>query len=122
MFNFIYVALGGACGAMGRYAISLIPTRTSLPLLTFATNVLGAVIIGFIIGVASSKGTVSKEMMLFLKVGICGGFTTFSTFSVEVLNLFGEGRAVLGIMYAFISVVCCIIGVYVGQMIANKVV
>ena len=59
--NFLFVALGGAIGAMGRYAISLIPIKTEFPILTLLTNIVGAVIIGFIVGIVSEKDDVSPN-------------------------------------------------------------
>lgn len=70
--NFVCVALGGALGAIGRYAISLIPARTQFPLLTLLTNLIGALLIGFVVGIAQSR-IVSKNAVLFWKTGVCGG-------------------------------------------------
>ena len=63
--GFVFVALGGAVGAMGRYAISLIPVRTGFPVLTLLTNVLGAVFIGLIAGLVSGRDSVSPHAVLF---------------------------------------------------------
>ena len=63
--NFIFVALGGAVGAMARYAISLIPLKTEFPFLTLITNVIGAILIGFIAGITSGRDGVSRNMVLF---------------------------------------------------------
>ena len=65
--GFIFVALGGALGAMARYAISLIPVKTQFPRLTLITNILGAVLIGFIVGIADKKGNVAPRALLFWK-------------------------------------------------------
>ena len=89
--NFIFVALGGALGAVGRYTISLIPVKTLFPILTLITNLIGAFIIGLIVGITENYNC-SKNTVLFWKVGICGGFTTFSTFSLEAYNLFENKR------------------------------
>lgn len=62
--NFLFVALGGAVGAMARYAISLIPLKTEFPFLTLFTNVIGAILIGFIVGITSARDGVSKNMVL----------------------------------------------------------
>lgn len=122
MMNFLYVGLGGALGAMFRYAISLFPVKVEFPILTSVTNVLGAIFIGLIIGIAYRKEEMSQGMVLFLKVGICGGFTTFSTFSLEMFNLIEKGKIGMGILYAVLTVSFCIVGVYLGQIIANRVV
>ncbi len=116
--NFLFVALGGAVGAMGRYAISLIPVKVDFPLLTFITNILGAILIGFVVGVASSKDGVSDNTVLFLKTGVCGGFTTFSTFSLEALNLIEAKQYGIGGAYILVSCLCCIIGVFCGKRLA----
>lgn len=119
--GFLLVGLGGAVGAMLRYAISLIPYKGGFPLLTFVTNILGALIIGFIVGYAS-KRNVNDSLMLFLKTGLCGGFTTFSTFSLEAYNLFVSGSKILAVCYAVLSAVCCIIGVWLGITLSTAVV
>ena len=62
--NFLFVALGGAVGAMARYAISLIPLKTEFPFLTLITNVIGAILIGFIVGITSCRDGVSKNTVL----------------------------------------------------------
>lgn len=121
MVNFIFVAMGGAVGAMLRYAISLIPVKTDFPLLTLITNIMGAVLIGFVVGMASIRQETSQHLILFLKVGVCGGFTTFSTFSLEAMRLFEQNKIGMGIVYVVASVVCSIAGVLVGQGIAQKV-
>ena len=68
--SFLFVALGGAIGAMGRYAISLIPVKTGFPVLTLVTNVLGAVLIGFIVGLVSEREDISPNTLLFWKTGV----------------------------------------------------
>ena len=119
--GFLFVGLGGAVGAMLRYAISLIPYKGGFPLLTFVTNILGALLIGFIVGYAS-KRNVNDSLMLFLKTGLCGGFTTFSTFSLEAYNLFVSGSKILAVSYAVLSTVCCILGVWLGIALSTAVV
>ena len=119
--GFLFVGLGGAVGAMLRYAISLIPYKGGFPLLTFVTNIIGALIIGFIVGYAS-KRNVNDSLMLFLKTGLCGGFTTFSTFSLEAYNLFVGGSKILAVSYAVLSTVCCILGVCLGIALSTAVV
>ena len=119
--GFIFVGLGGAAGAMLRYAISLMPYKGGFPRLTFLTNLMGAVLIGFIVGFAS-KRRLGDKAMLFLKTGLCGGFTTFSTFSLEAYNLFAGGKRLLAVGYAVMSAACCIFGVWLGILISSAVV
>lgn len=116
--NFLFVALGGAAGAAGRYAISLIPVKTQFPVLTLITNIIGAVLIGFIAGTVITRDDVSQNAVLFWKTGICGGFTTFSTFSLEAFGLL-EGRSYFaGGCYIVLSVACCLFGIFCGRKLA----
>ena len=85
MTGFFFVACGGALGAAGRYAVSLLPVQAGFPVLTLVTNLLGAVLIGFVVGYGSAGG-MTPNQILFWKTGVCGGFTTFSTFSLEALT------------------------------------
>ncbi len=117
--NFVFVGLGGALGAIGRYAISMIPIKTEFPFLTLITNILGAVLIGFISGMVSVRKDVSQNTVLFWKTGVCGGFTTFSTFSLEAYELFEKGSTILGLVYAVVSVVSCIFGIVCGKKVAE---
>jgi len=116
--NFLFVALGGALGAVARYAISLIPVRTGFPVLTLITNIIGAILIGFIVGVTSSREGVSDNTVLFWKTGVCGGFTTFSTFSLEAFNLFENKQYAAGGIYVVLSCGFCILGVLCGRKLA----
>lgn len=112
--GFLFVGIGGAIGAMLRYAISLIPAKTTFPILTLITNVIGAFAIGLIVALAV-KHNVSNNVVLLLKTGVCGGFTTFSTFSLEAYNLFKSGKIGLGIAYALLSLVLCVLMVMLGE-------
>lgn len=118
MSGFLPVALGGAVGACGRYAVSLLPWTGNFPLATLFTNLLGALLIGFVAGL-SGQGHLSEQWTLFWKTGVCGGFTTFSTFSLESLKLLREGRWLAGGAYIALSVGLCLIGVYMGQRICQ---
>lgn len=119
--NFIFVALGGAAGAMGRYAVSLLPVRTEFPALTFVTNILGAFLIGFISGMTESRKKVNPHEVLFWKTGVCGGFTTFSTFSLESYTLLHNKKYITGSAYMLLSVICCLAGVLLGRKLAMTI-
>ena len=116
--NFIAVAFGGALGAVARYAISLIPVKTQFPILTLVTNILGAILIGFVVGLTDKKAEVSPNTVLFWKTGVCGGFTTFSTFSLEAYKLFENKAYAMGGVYVALSVCCCIFGIFLGKKLA----
>ena len=116
MAGFICVGLGGAAGAMLRYAVSLIPYKGTFPLLTLLINFLGALVIGFIAGTAIRR-ELDPNFVLFLKTGVCGGFTTFSTFSLETMTLLEQGKVNHAIFYTILSVVLCLIGIFIGKNI-----
>lgn len=118
MDRFLWVGLGGAIGSILRYTLSLLPIKSSFPVLTLITNLLGAFIIGVVVGLFE-KQYMSSHIHLFLKTGVCGGFTTFSTFSLETLTLLENGMIFMAIVYAFISIAGCIVGVYLGKMIVG---
>jgi len=117
MIKFLYVALGGAVGAVSRYAISLLPLKSEFPFLTFITNISGAFLIGLIVGI-SEKHSLPDSWILFLKTGVCGGFTTFSTFSLESYQLLENKSYLTGSIYMIFSVLCCLLGVWLGKKTA----
>lgn len=113
------MALGGALGAMARYAMSLIPVKSEFPVMTLITNILGAVLIGFIVGLTSNREDISKNTVLFWKTGVCGGFTTFSTFSLEAFNMLDNKQYLAGSLYVILSCGCCILGILCGKKLAT---
>lgn len=117
MMNFILAGLGGAVGSVLRYIVSLIPTKNAFPFLTLLTNILGAVLIGYITGTCVKKGG-SPRLILFLKTGICGGFTTFSTFSLEAYTLFQNGHYGYAALYIILSLAGSLGGVWLGMRLA----
>ena len=120
MSGIICVGLGGALGAVLRYGLSLLPYKGDFPALTFVTNVLGALLIGCIAGMAARKD-LPADLVLFLKPGVGGGFTTFSTFSLEAYTLLGKGHYGMAFTYMFASVIFCLAGVMGGMYMAEKI-
>ena len=100
-----------------RDSIGLAPflNKWDIPLHTLAVNVIGAVIIGMVVKSAESYEAVNETAVLLLKVGVCGGFTTFSTFSLESLELLQSGKWLLFGAYVAASLVLCIGGVFAGR-------
>ena len=113
MEKLLWVGLGGALGAICRYLLGLLPMRTAFPFVTLGINFTGAVLIGFVACAAICTG-LSENLVLFLKTGFCGGFTTFSAFSLETFQLLENGKPGYGLVYAFASVFFCIFGVWIG--------
>ena len=108
---------GGFIGAVCRYLIGLIPVNENLafPVKTFAINILGSFIIGLIAGLALKNNALNPRAVLFLKVGICGGFTTFSSFALETGDLIKGGNTVTALLYVILSVAAGVAAVFGGQ-------
>lgn len=106
MLNILSVGLGGFVGAVCRYLIGLIPINeiTTFPIKTFVINVIGCIVIGVITVAAARNTSLNPYMLLFLKVGLCGGFTTFSTFALESVDLMKNGNVMISFLYVFGSV------------------
>ena len=119
MLNFLAVGAGGFIGAAARYAMSLIPLDRSgvFPVNTLITNVLGAFIIGIITAAAAKNAGLSPRMILFLKTGICGGFTTFSTFALETAGLIQSGRIGASAAYMLLSVTLSVAAVLLAEAV-----
>lgn len=120
MSSFLLVALGGGLGAAARYAMTFLPWDSPFPLKTLLTNLLGAVLIGFIVGLSRRTPALGANATLFWKTGVCGGFTTFSTFSLETITLLEAGDFLRGGGYLFASVALCLAGVCAGQWLAAR--
>ncbi|MDE6145718.1 MAG: CrcB family protein [Muribaculaceae bacterium] len=110
--NLIIVAAGGALGAVARYGLTLMLTAQPLAA-TMIANILGSLIIG------AAIGTVQGRMLLFLSVGLCGGFTTFSTFSNQTLTLIQSGNWAGAAAYAVGSVTLCIAATLAGYALVR---
>lgn len=121
MISILLVAAGGALGAVGRYGLSLLPWKGEFPLLTLFANFLGAAFLGFLSELFHQK-LLGSNGKLFWQVGLCGGFTTFSTFSLETVQLFENGKHLLGGAYVIFSVTLCLLGVSLGKLLAKLLV
>lgn len=108
----LYVALGGAMGAMGRYGMmSLIGRRMgeAFPYATLGVNVLGSFAMGVLVALlARYLPPMQQEIRLLLGVGFLGAFTTFSAFSLDVLTLYERGQWAAALVYMLVSVVLCV--------------
>ena len=114
--SFLLVGCGGALGAVLRYVIGLIPVRSEFPVLTLCINFFGAAAIGLIAETAAGQQLFARST-LFWKTGVCGGFTTFSTFSLEAVTLFQGGKWGLGSLYVLLSGAGCFGGVLLGKLL-----
>jgi CrcB protein len=121
-----WVALGGALGSVARYWCSGFVANAvgeTFPWGTLIVNVLGSLLIGFIATVSGTDGRfiIPPEARQFMMVGILGGFTTFSSFSLQTLTLARDGEWLLAGANVVGSVVLCLIAVWVGHMLAVMV-
>jgi CrcB protein len=118
----LYVVIGGAIGTFARYAISLLalPISRNLPWGTIIINVTGCAIIGFFgtLTLATGRYPVSENIRMFVMVGICGGYTTFSAFSLQTLDLMRGGAMARAAANVALSVIFCIGAVALGHMVA----
>ena len=105
---------------MLRYLIGLVPVGASngFPVKTLLINILGAFVIG-VLAVLGEKHSLPPLLVLTLKTGVCGGFTTFSTFSLESFTLLERGKWLLCGGYMFLSVALCLLGVALGQRLSG---
>ena len=115
--NFLLVGLGGAFGSMLRYAFSYWFKSTSFPFGTFLVNFIGCFIIGAVFGYALRAEDFSGGWRLFLATGICGGFTTYSAFSVEMLTMLQQNRYGLFAAYLLATVILCLLATWLGYIL-----
>jgi len=115
----LLIGTGGFIGSVARYLISRLNTRIdwlSIPIGTLTVNVLGSLLIGFLIGISEKSPVLTVEWRMFLMVGLCGGFTTFSSFSGENLVLMKNGQILPLLLYTGLSIFLGFIAVYLGYI------
>ena len=114
MSGFLWVGFGGAVGAMVRYGLGLLFAAQSFPWSTLTINVAGSVMIGALWSLFADQAWFVNWGRLFLMVGVLGGFTTFSAFSLDTLLLLNDGRFMAALGYVLASVCFCLLGVWLG--------
>ncbi|GAA3112895.1 fluoride efflux transporter CrcB [Rhizobium viscosum] len=122
-YTCLIVMAGGALGTFARYAASVLamPVSRDLPWGTIIINVTGSLIIGLFstLTLANGRFPVSDNMRLFVMIGLCGGYTTFSSFSLQTLDLLRSGATIRACINVAASVVLCIGAV--GHLIATRI-
>jgi fluoride exporter len=120
---YLWVALGGALGSVARFGFGALVAEiypSTFPLGTVLINIIGSFVIGFF-GTFTGPGgriTASFDMRAFVMVGICGGFTTFSAFSLQTLDLARQSHWLQAGGNIVISVVACLVAVWAGHALA----
>ena len=117
MSGLLWVGLGGALGAMARYAFALIFVAPAFPWVTLTINVTGSFIIGALWSLCNDQAWFLSWGRLFLMVGVLGGFTTFSAFSLETLQLINSGRIAAAGTYVIAAICLCLLGVWLGSKV-----
>ena len=125
MQAFLLVGAGGALGAMARFGFGSVLGRLwpmAFPLATLLVNIIGSTAMGLFIGLmARWLPTWQNDARLFVAVGLLGGFTTFSSFSLDTILLIERGEWLLAGTYMLLSVVLCLIGLYLGLLVTRGV-
>jgi CrcB protein len=121
MKNVLLVFLGGGFGSVLRYIISkyLNSPETGMPYGTFASNIIGSLLIGIILGLAVKNDTLSQNQTLLLATGFCGGFTTFSTFAYENHMFLKAGDFTSFAIYTIASFVIGFLAVFLGMFLVK---
>ena len=117
--NILLIGLGGSIGSIARYFVSKLNNQIewlSIPIGTLAVNVIGSFLIGFLIGISEKSPILTVELRMFLMVGLCGGFTTFSSFSGENLMLMRNGQFLPLFLYTGLSILLGFTAVYLGYI------
>jgi CrcB protein len=122
MSTYVWIALGGALGSVARYATGVSVGRwlgNGFPWSTLLINVIGSFLIGAFAESFALQWDTSQSTRAFLVVGICGGYTTFSTFSLDIVTLLNRGEATLALAYVLASVVIGLAGLYAGLQVVR---
>ena len=121
MHTWVWVGFGGFAGSVCRYLMSLLPfaNRSGFPFATFAVNIAGAFLIGLLAGLSARVVPLRAEWLVFLRVGFCGGFTTFSTFALDITGMLENGRMWACVAYITLSVLLSVLAVLAGRTLVS---
>ena len=118
MKNLLFVMAGGAIGAALRYLIGLSCSRvtwTTMPMGTLSVNLLGCFLLGVLMALGQKYASFSGAPYLMLTVGVCGAFTTFSTFSADSIRLMDNGQWLTVLLYLTLSIIGGFLLFYLGR-------
>lgn len=122
MLGIVAVFIGGGIGTVVRYIINVVYFKScsvSFPWHTMLINIVASFLLGFLLYFINANEGFNPQLKLLLTVGFCGGLSTFSTFSCEVIELFNNNRVIEGLLYIFLSITICLIGTILGAYFAK---
>lgn len=122
MKQLLLVGFGGFIGSIARFLVSKLNISwqfMSIPMGTLTVNVVGSFIIGLLVAISAKSEMFSSDLRLFLMVGFCGGFTTFSSFTNENLALMQNGQILTVLLYTSVSILLGFLAVYLGYIIPD---
>ncbi len=122
LINVLLVGIGGFFGSSARYLVSLIPIKetTVFPVHTLLVNIVGAFLIGILAAVLKDD-IINHRFNLLLRIGFCGGFTTFSTFTLETLSLVERGYVLTACTYVILSVILGIAAILLAYYLIEQI-
>ena len=122
MKTIFYIALGGGLGSVLRYLTAVVMNKyvqATFPYATFVTNIIGCLLIGLFFGYLEKQNAVSPNLKFFLITGLCGGYTTFSAFSHENVQLLQNNQILIAFLYISLSVFLGLMATWTGLIIAK---
>lgn len=123
MMNYLMVSIGAAIGGAFRYWLADFVQRflpASFPYGTLTVNVVGSFILGLIIFIIDSRQLINYQTKIFLTIGFCGGFTTFSTFSLETINFIRHSEFLYAFLNILLNVILCLGAIYIASLFTQK--
>lgn len=123
MRQVITIFIGGGLGAVARYGLGGAVHRLAgsrFPYGTLTVNILGCLLIGFVMSFSANRLSVTPTIRLFLTIGLLGGFTTFSSFSYETIELLRDGQNLYALINVFSTVLVCLAATWLGSIIGKQ--
>lgn len=120
-----YIAIGSAIGGVGRYLLGGVVQRLSggtFPIGTLIINITGSFLLGLLYRYSADSAAISPEVRAMLTIGVCGGYTTFSSFSYEAVRMFEDGQFGRALAYVGLSVGLCLGGTLLGIVAGRELV
>jgi CrcB protein len=120
--NYILVSIGAALGGVLRYWLTNVSYKVfpvTFPYGTLLVNIIGSFLLGIIMFYFDERELLNPSLRLFLTIGFCGGFTTFSTFSYETILLFRESQILFGILNILANLLLCLAGIYLAYLLSK---